>query len=339
MPAPNKTPPATVPEQPEIKSPVKKTMPVIVVLVVILVLIGIANVSSLLHGSQHSAPGTSLSVRPSAPNAQEVNDFETQQALQAKRDAQRRQYQKELAAAQQELQAAEAGPGPEGKDVPAMTPQQRAVIYGSSPNAPVVTSEASQQEAEARQRELAKQREHQQALDSDTEALDFEQNSGANAVPALKRAETAKAVPRSAGSTSAKSPGAQTATSGKDGVIDTTDSMAPYPFDRYRGRLYRIFEGTVLEGVVTNHIDGGFSGPVLVMLTTNYYSHDHLHLLLPQGTRLIGTVQSVGNAQQRKLFVVFHRAGACYGRPFQRRDKPAAHLATAFRTSVARRPR
>lgn len=87
-----------------------------------------------------------------------------------------------------------------------------------------------------------------------------------------------------------------------------TDPMATYPFDQYQGRLYRIFEGTVLEGVVTNHIDGGFSGPILVMLTTDYYSHDHQQLLMPQGTRLIGTVQSVGNAQQRKMLVTFHRA-------------------------------
>ena len=85
-------------------------------------------------------------------------------------------------------------------------------------------------------------------------------------------------------------------------------SDGPYDFDQYQGRLYRIFEGTVLEGVVTNHIDGGFSGPILVMLTTDYYSHDHQQLLMPQGTRLIGTVQSVGNAQQRKMFVTFHRA-------------------------------
>jgi type IV secretion system protein VirB10 len=86
------------------------------------------------------------------------------------------------------------------------------------------------------------------------------------------------------------------------------DPMAGYDFDTYQGRLYRIFEGTVLEGVVTNHIDGGLSGPILVMLTTDYYSHDHQQLLMPQGTRLIGTVQSVGNAQQRKMFVTFHRA-------------------------------
>jgi len=86
------------------------------------------------------------------------------------------------------------------------------------------------------------------------------------------------------------------------------DPMAPYDFDSYQGRLFRVFEGTVLEGVVTNHIDGGLTGPILIMLTTDYYSHDHQQLLMPQGTRLIGTVQSVGNAQQRKMFVTFHRA-------------------------------
>ena len=85
-----------------------------------------------------------------------------------------------------------------------------------------------------------------------------------------------------------------------DGVRMTSISI--------KGGLYRVFEGTVMEGVVTNHIDGGLSGPILVMLTTDYYSHDHQQLLMPQGTRLIGTVQSVGNAQQRKMFVTFHRA-------------------------------
>ena len=68
-----------------------------------------------------------------------------------------------------------------------------------------------------------------------------------------------------------------------------------YDFDAYGGKLYRVFEGTVLEGVVTNHVDGGMAGPVLVMLTTDYYSHDHQQLLLPQGTRLIGQVQAVNN--------------------------------------------
>ena len=43
MPEPNQNPPATVPEQPEAKPPVRKSMPVVIALVVIMALIGIAN--------------------------------------------------------------------------------------------------------------------------------------------------------------------------------------------------------------------------------------------------------------------------------------------------------
>ena len=86
------------------------------------------------------------------------------------------------------------------------------------------------------------------------------------------------------------------------------DPMAAYDFDGFQGRLYRVFEGTVFEGVVTNHIDGALAGPMIVMLTTDYYSHDHQQLLFPQGTRLIGNVQSVGASGQRKLMVTFNRA-------------------------------
>lgn len=88
----------------------------------------------------------------------------------------------------------------------------------------------------------------------------------------------------------------------KDVAIDK------YDFDSYDGKLYRIFEGSVFEGVVTNHIDGGLAGPILIMLTTDYYSHDHQQLLLPQGTRLIGSVEAVNSSQARKMVVVFHRA-------------------------------
>ena len=53
MPEINQNPPATVPEQPEAKAPVRKTMPVVIALVVIMALIGIANLSSLLRGSRN----------------------------------------------------------------------------------------------------------------------------------------------------------------------------------------------------------------------------------------------------------------------------------------------
>ncbi len=305
MPELNDNPPATVPDQPEAKAPVRKTMPVVIALVVIMGLIGIANLSSLLRGSKRAAPVGSLPMtRPAAPNAQQVRSFETQQQLQAERDAQERQHQQEVAAAMQQLEAAQGVPGPEDANAPPMTAAQRAAIYGESPDAPIITSDASQARAEAKQRELAKEKLQQDAINSDTVAIDFEHPSA----PIPKTATHETAANAANGTVPAQSLDAQPGSAGQSKAGNSTDPMAPYGFDQYQGRLYRIFEGTVLEGVVTNHIDGGFSGPILVMLTTDYYSHDHQELLMPQGTRLIGTVQSVGNAQQRKMFVTFHRA-------------------------------
>jgi type IV secretion system protein VirB10 len=286
-----------VPEQPESKPPLKKSMPVVIALVVIIGLIGIANLSSLLSGKKKSAPASAMPMRPAAPNAQQVTSFETQQQLQAQRDADERQHQQEMAAAMQQLQAEQGVPGPEAAGAPPMTTAQRDSIYGSSANAPQHTSNISEAQAEAKQRELAKEKQQQDAIDSDTVAIDFEHSS--TAVPTT----TAEAVPGTAAGAASTKPMSVAAKADKQ-----TNPMAPYDFDAYDGRLYRVFEGTVLEGVVTNHIDGGFSGPIMVSLTTDLYSHDHQQLLLPQGTRLLGDVQSVGNAQQRKMFVTFHRA-------------------------------
>src|ERR1700738_554663 len=98
MQEPNQNTPATVPEQPEIKPPLKKGMPVVIALVAIMTLIGIANLSSLVSGSKKYAPASALPMRPSAPNAEQVNSFESQQQLQAQRDADERQHQQELQA-------------------------------------------------------------------------------------------------------------------------------------------------------------------------------------------------------------------------------------------------
>ena len=298
MPEPNPNAPATVPEQPEAKPPLRKSMPVVIALVVIIGLIGIANLSSLLSGNRKNAPASSMPMRPAAPNARQVNSFESQQQLQAQRDAEARQHQQELNAALQQLQQTEGIPGPEAAGAPSMTAAQRAAIYGDSPNAPQRTSNMSQAQAEAKQKQITKEKQQQDAINSDTLAIDFEHTG-----PSLASAETAQGM---AVNTAGAAPAKPTSTEAK--ADSKGSAMAGYDFDTYDGRLYRVFEGTVLEGVVTNQIDGGFSGPIMVSLTTDLYSHDHQQLLLPQGTRLLGEVQSVGNAQQRKMFVTFHRA-------------------------------
>jgi type IV secretion system protein VirB10 len=263
-------------------------------------------------------------MRPTSPSAQQVSSFETQQQLQAQHDAEEKQRQQELLAAMQQLQNTEGAPGPESTNAAPMTAAQRDAIYGGSSNAPQHTSNVSEAQAEAKQRALAREKQKQDAINSDTMAIDFARAGEAttgpspNAPAATVLAERAEA-PSSAKSeevTSAQTVGGAPSQKSSNAAASEqlpaantkTDPMGPFPFDQYQGRLYRIFEGTVFEGVVTNHIDGGLNGPILVMLTTDYYSHDHQQLLMPQGTRLIGTVQSVGNAQQRKMFVTFHRA-------------------------------
>jgi type IV secretory pathway VirB10-like protein len=298
----NQNTPATIPEQPEAKLPLKKGMPVVIALVAILAILGIANVSSLLRGNKKAAQASNLQMRPVSPNAQQVSSFETQQQLQAQHDAEEKQRQQQLVAAMQQLQAAEGAPGPESANAAPMTTAQRDTIYGGSSNAPQRTSNVSEAQAEAKQKVLAREKLMQDAINSGTVALDFEHSSGTPTAAPVTPPTVGEQQAAATTEVTAQPTTAQAKASAK------TDPMGPYEFDQYQGHLYRIFEGTVLEGVVTNHIDGGFSGPILVMLTTDYYSHDHQQLLMPQGTRLIGTVQSVGNAQQRKMFVTFHRA-------------------------------
>ena len=95
MEEPTQSSAATVPEQPEAKPPLRKGAPVIIALVAIVALIGIANLSSLVSGNKKAAPASALPMRPSAPNAAQVNSFETQQQLQARRDAEDQQRQRE----------------------------------------------------------------------------------------------------------------------------------------------------------------------------------------------------------------------------------------------------
>ena len=318
MPEPNQDVPATVPPQREAVAPVRKSMPVVIALIVIVALIGIANISSLVSGKKKATPQSALSMRPASANPAQVSSFETQQQLQARRDADEQQRQQEIAAAMQKLQAAQDTPGPEAAGAPPMTAAQRAAIYGDSPNAPQQTSNMSQAQAEAKQKELEREKRQQDALNSDTVAIDFAHPAVASqpiATTVMGEHEqssptaTSETVPgvSSGDDSGAKQSPVQPA-SVQQHADKKSDPMAPYAFDTYDGRLYRVFEGTVLEGVVTNHIDGGLTGPILIMLTTDYYSHDHQQLLMPQGTRLIGTVQSVGSEQQRKMFVTFHRA-------------------------------
>jgi type IV secretory pathway VirB10-like protein len=73
------------------------------------------------------------------------------------------------------------------------------------------------------------------------------------------------------------------------------------------GQPYVVFEGTTIDTVLVNRLDGEFAGPLKVMVTNPIYSQDRQHLLIPEGTFILGDVQKVSGFGQKRLAVTFHR--------------------------------
>jgi type IV secretion system protein TrbI len=80
--------------------------------------------------------------------------------------------------------------------------------------------------------------------------------------------------------------------------------------DSATGQPYLIYEGSVLDTVLMNRLDGDAVGSVKVLVSNPLYSHDHQHVIIPEGTVVLGEAKKIGAAgfgQQRRMAVVFHR--------------------------------
>jgi type IV secretion system protein VirB10 len=78
-------------------------------------------------------------------------------------------------------------------------------------------------------------------------------------------------------------------------------------FNSFTGKRYVVFEGTVLETLLINRLNGTFSGPVICLVTTDIYSHDRQQVLIPAGTKVLGEAKKVEALGQQRLAVFFHR--------------------------------
>lgn len=67
----------------------------------------------------------------------------------------------------------------------------------------------------------------------------------------------------------------------------------------------RLSEGTVIDTVLTNRLDGTFKGPVNAMVSVPVYAGDRL--VIPAGARVLGEATPVTTFGQRRLAVAFHR--------------------------------
>ncbi len=85
------------------------------------------------------------------------------------------------------------------------------------------------------------------------------------------------------------------------------DGSRPGSFNSFNGNRYVVFEGTVLETLLINRLNGTFPGPVNCLVTNNIYSHDRQHVLIPAGTRVLGEAKKVEALGQQRLAISFHR--------------------------------
>lgn len=77
--------------------------------------------------------------------------------------------------------------------------------------------------------------------------------------------------------------------------------------DEAGGKQYRLFEGSIIETALTNRLNGSFTGPVNCLVTTDVYSHDRQHILIPKGSRVLGEAKRNDSFGQQRIAVFFHR--------------------------------
>jgi type IV secretion system protein VirB10 len=116
--------------------------------------------------------------------------------------------------------------------------------------------------------------------------------SSAVGLPAVPAPGVAPAAPSVAAATAARSDG--------QGTHARDENPATGP------RL-RLLEGTLIESVLLNRLDGTFAGPVTCLVTTPVYSQDRQAVLIPAGARLLGAAAPVQAWGDSRLAVSFHR--------------------------------
>jgi type IV secretion system protein VirB10 len=73
------------------------------------------------------------------------------------------------------------------------------------------------------------------------------------------------------------------------------------------GQPFAVFEGTTIDAVLVDRLDGEFAGSFKVMVTNPVYSEDRQHVLIPEGTFILGETQKVSSLGQKRLALTFHR--------------------------------
>jgi type IV secretory pathway VirB10-like protein len=199
----------------------------------------------------------------------------------------------------------------------ALAQQTRTLTSNVDPQPSSAGGEAAQQHAEESIREERKKRDYLSLFASNV-ALSYRKNPESARAPeppssiptspeVMQLAELLRSLQPPIVQTSAPAPKQSAAES--DRKEEHRNPVAPPtgPPAAATGKTYILFEGTVLETVLLNRLDGQFSGPIGCQLATDVYSHDRQHLLIPAGSKILGEARKVESFGQTRLAVSFHR--------------------------------
>lgn len=106
------------------------------------------------------------------------------------------------------------------------------------------------------------------------------------------------------------------AVAGNDVRDETTSRPKQTPPIPRAASVEPLLEGTVIEGVLLNRLDGTFAGPVTCLVTTPVYSHDRQSVMIPAGARVLGSASAVQSWGDSRLAVSFHRLVMPDGRTY-----------------------
>jgi type IV secretion system protein TrbI len=221
-----------------------------------------------------------------------------------------------LANATPAQQVVAAAYGPNGQPIPCIPGQpclQSPYAQQSAAQPQLSPAQQQAQQLAAKERELAYDSRfasnlayvHQESAPAQSRPIDEAQQSASelspNQNPAISSPASASnfVAPRSAGEK--QSPPADPPAAKHNPEVNIDSAV---------GQPYVIYEGLTMDTVLMNRLDGDAVGPVKVLVSNPVYSHDRQHVLIPEGTIVLGEARKIGSSgfgQQRRLAVVFHR--------------------------------
>lgn len=206
-----------------------------------------------------------------------------------------------------------------------LTPAQQTAASGYGPTgqaAPCIPGQPCPQQANGYAQQLSPAVQEEQQIDAKDRELTYNSRFASNLVYARPADAAATSSGGSTPTASQVSSAAPIQASSLQSPRPAGDPPAPTTaqaaaerkpevnIDSATGQPYVVYEGTTLDTVLMNRLDGDAAGPIKVLISNPVYSHDRQHVLIPDGTVVLGEAKKIGASgfgQQRRMAVVFHR--------------------------------